>query len=178
MKHNLSALLDTHGTSLHALLWRLTLRHDAAEDLLQELFVKLATSPQFHAATDPAAYLKRAAINLALDWRRALKRGATFSDLPFDAAADDPSPLDAVADADEFARILDASSRLAELSRQAFVMRYVQEESFESIAAALGKTPHQARGLCHHAVTQVRRLLAPGDATDPANNPSPEVTRD
>lgn len=154
------AILDAHGAALHALLLRLTLRPDVADDLLQELFVKLATSPQLHVADNPLAYVKRAAINLALDWRRARNRRPERTDVTCDApVSEEPSPLDALADAEQVDRALDASASLSELARQAFVMRYVQQESFEAVAVALGKTPHQARGLCHAAVRELREQL-------------------
>jgi len=50
LKHDLVAILDAHGAALHAVLYRLTLRHDAADDLLQELFVRLAGSRGFAAS--------------------------------------------------------------------------------------------------------------------------------
>ena len=157
MKHDLVAILDAHGPALHALLLRLTLRQDVADDLLQELFVKLVDSRGFRGATDPAAYVKRAAINLALDWRRARKRATVDSEV--EAAAADARALDALIDREDVERILDASAELSELSRQALVMRFVQQESFDAIGAALGRTPHQARGLCHAAVAELRSRL-------------------
>lgn len=48
---------------------RLTLRRDVAAELLQELFVRLGTS-EIENARDPTAYAWRAAINLAMEWRR------------------------------------------------------------------------------------------------------------
>ena len=63
-------LLETSGARLHALLARLTLREDVAEELMQDLFIKL------HGARDQGgiecwyAYARRTAINLAFDWRR------------------------------------------------------------------------------------------------------------
>ncbi len=45
--HNVSKLLAEHGRQLHALLFRLTLRSDVAEDLLQDLFCKLAAATDF-----------------------------------------------------------------------------------------------------------------------------------
>ena len=158
MKQDLVAILNVHGPALHALLLRLTLRQDAADDLLQELFVKLAGSHGFRAATDPAAYVKRTAINLALDWRRARKRAPAEGDV--EGVAPDPPALDALIDREDVERILDASAELSELSREALVMRYVQQESFDAIGVALGRTPHQARGLCHAAVVELRKRLA------------------
>ena len=157
MKHDLVAILGDRGPALHALLLRLTLRQDVADDLFQELFVKLVDSRGFRGATDPAAYVKRAAINLALDWRRARKRAPADDEVK--AAAADVSALDALIDREDVERILDASAELSEPSRQALVMRFVQQESFEAIGAALGRTPHQARGLCHAAVAELRSRL-------------------
>jgi RNA polymerase sigma-70 factor (ECF subfamily) len=157
LKHDLVAILGDRGPALHTLLFRLTLRQDVADDLLQELFVKLLDSRGLRAAADPAAYVKRAAINLALDWRRARKRAPADSEI--EAAAPDASALDALIDREDVERILDASAELSELSRQALVMRFVQQESFDAIGAALGRTPHQARGLCHAAVAELRSRL-------------------
>ncbi|HEY2761830.1 MAG TPA: sigma factor, partial [Pirellulales bacterium] len=76
--HDVAALLAEHGQQLHALLFRLTLRADAAEDLLQELFCRLATSKSFQHAANPAAFAYRSATNLAFDWRRANKCNPTI----------------------------------------------------------------------------------------------------
>ena len=59
--------------------------------------------------------------------------------------------------ADQLVGSLGAS--LPELARQAFVLRYVQDESYEAVGVALGRTAHQARGLCHSAVVEIRRRL-------------------
>ena len=63
-------LLESSGESLHRLLGRLTLEEHATGDLLQELFIRLGGSNGFEGARDPAAYARRAAINLAFEWRR------------------------------------------------------------------------------------------------------------
>jgi RNA polymerase sigma-70 factor (ECF subfamily) len=169
-KHDLARLLADQGPVLHALLWRLTLRHDAADDLLQELFLKLYDSGGFHGSSNPPAYLRRAAINLALDWRRSVRRQPVGTlDPQFDGTDRGRSPVDVLADAESLERILNAAAELGELSREAFVMRYVQQDSFEAIAGALSRTPHQARALCHHAVRQVRQRL------NPTSGPVPSV---
>jgi DNA-directed RNA polymerase specialized sigma24 family protein len=43
-------LLDKSGANLYALLTRLTLREDIAEELMQELFIKLINSRSFDKA--------------------------------------------------------------------------------------------------------------------------------
>lgn len=144
---------------MHALLVRVTLDSHAAEDLMQELFVKVATGAGFRAARNPAAYLRQAAIHLALDWRRARRRGAVaMAELP---EAIDPavSAMGVAAQREEWQRILDAAAELPGLTREAFVLHYVQQLTFEEIGMALGKSAHQVRGLCHKAVEQVRQWV-------------------
>jgi RNA polymerase sigma-70 factor (ECF subfamily) len=160
LKHDLVAILDAHGPALHALLLRLTLRQDVADDLLQETFVRLVHARGFNSATDPAAYAKRTAVNLAMDWRRARKRSPGADGGDTEPVSCDPPALDGLIDREDVERILDASVELSELSRQALVMRYVQQESFDAIGAALGRTPHQARGLCYAAVVELRARLS------------------
>ena len=63
-------LLDRSGASLYALLTRLTLRGDVAEELMQELFIKLTKTSKLNSVKNWSDYAHRAAINLAFDWRR------------------------------------------------------------------------------------------------------------
>lgn len=50
-----------HGERLYATLTRLTLRRAVADELMQELFLRLSQSDGFDAASDKAAYAWRAA---------------------------------------------------------------------------------------------------------------------
>ncbi len=59
------------------LFMRITLREDVAEDLLQELFLRLHGRKGFSAIQKPKAYMFTAAIRLAFDWRRAGAAAAT-----------------------------------------------------------------------------------------------------
>jgi RNA polymerase sigma-70 factor (ECF subfamily) len=154
--------LEAHAPAVHALLLRLTLRRDVADELLQDLFVRAASRAA--GVDNPGAYLRRAAVNLAMDWRRTRGRqrvaaAAELPDVPDERAR--TSPAQAVENAETVARILDAAARLGEPSRAAFALRFVQGESYDAIGAAIGgRTAHQARGLCHAAVTEIRRKLA------------------
>jgi RNA polymerase sigma-70 factor, ECF subfamily len=153
-------LLDESGPSLFALLTRLTLRQDAAEELMQELFLRLSDGASHDGIECLAAYARRTAINLAFDWRRRKRRREV---VPLEAVAEPLSqasgPLaDAIA-AEETERILNVVTQLNGLSREAFVLRYIQQESYEAIAGQLGRTPHQVRALCFRAMQQVRDIV-------------------
>jgi len=153
------ALLADHGARLHALLTRLTLHQDVAEDLIQELFLKLTQRPGFGRAEDPVAYAFRAAINLAFDWRRARKKAPRMEPASDDLVGCDRSPPSEAARREELQRVLDAIGRLPRLNREIVVMRYLEQHSYETIAGQFGKTPHQVRALCHKALSRLRSLL-------------------
>jgi RNA polymerase sigma factor (sigma-70 family) len=165
----LTRLLDAHGDRLYATLLRLTLRRAVAAELLQELFVRLSRADgAFDQARDPAAYAGRAAINLAMEWRRRrrsdLLATSTAISNEIDIAAPNASPLQRLIDAERFERLLAALPELSEASREAFVLRFIEGLSYAQVATRLERTPHQARGLCHAAVRQLREKLEPASA--------------
>jgi len=153
------SLLETHGARLHALLFRLTLRHDAAEDLLHDLFCKLAQSERFAQAADPLAYAVRMATNLAFDHRRSRKRRETSELIDDPAAASETSPLADLVRREELEAMLEAVGRLEPARRELIVLRHLQRLSYEEIARQIGKTPHQTRALAHKALDKLRTLL-------------------
>lgn len=162
-------LLETAGPRLHALLVRLTLREDVAEDLLQDLFLRLNASEGFLKAADPTAFAFRSAIHLAFDWRRSKNRRASPAPLDIEPAATAPSPLGAMVQREELEQVLEAAQDLSEGAREAFVLHYIQQESYEAIAAATGRTPQQVRGLAYKAVVGIReRLSEPEPGLKPA----------
>lgn len=153
-------LLDTYGGQLHALLRRLTLRDETAEDLMQELFMKLMQSPGFLQADNKPAYARRSAMNLAFNWRRTCRCRPTEVPMQVEPPAQEPSALSGMIQQEQLEQILDAADTLSQACRDAFVMRHIQQESYEAIATQLDRTPAQARALTHKAVTQIRELLA------------------
>jgi RNA polymerase sigma-70 factor (ECF subfamily) len=152
-------LLDTSGATLYALLTRLTLREDVAEELMQDLFVKLSDTRGMDKIHNWGAYAHRAAINLAFDWRRKQKRSLLSLQNASEPASGNSSPLGELIHAEELQETLNAIGRLKKDPRQALVMRYIQQESYECIAEQLGKTPHQVRALCSKALNYLRHIL-------------------
>jgi len=155
-------LLDKSGASLHALLTRLTLRQDVAEELMQELFIKLSNSSGLDKVANWGAYARRAAINLAFDWRRSRKQVPLRLDQVHEPASNDNSPLGKLIQTEELEEILNAIGRINGPSREAFVMRYIQQQSTDDIAEQLGKTPHQVRALCYKVLSHLRDVLGSG----------------
>jgi RNA polymerase sigma-70 factor (ECF subfamily) len=155
-------LLDKSGADLYTLLTRLTLREDVAEELMQELFIKLNNSRFAGNVANLKAYARKSAINLAFDWRRRQKRAASAIGHGEPVSSDD-SPLGKLIHTEEMQETLDAVGRLRKSCREVIVMRYLQQESYENIAEQLGKTSHHVRALCFRAIHQLRDVLGPNE---------------
>lgn len=157
--NDLLGILETNGPQLHALLVRLTLRTDVAEDLLQELFLKLRCSKGFQRAENRAAYAFRAAIHLAVDWRRSNRGARNCATLQTDPSVAPAPPLERLIVAEELERVVDVLPELPEMSRTVLVLHHLQHLGYDEIARQLGKTEHQARALCSKAIRRLRALL-------------------
>jgi len=158
-RKELLELLDKSGADLYALLTRLTLREDVAEELMQELFIKLNNSRVIGRIANWNAYAHRAAINLAFDWRRSQKQKVLALGQVAEPVSNENSPLGKLIHSEELAETLDAVGRLKKSSREVLVMRYLQQESYDNIAEQLGKTSHQVRALCSRAIRNLRDVL-------------------
>jgi RNA polymerase sigma-70 factor (ECF subfamily) len=153
-------LLEKHGPSLHALLTRLTFREDIAEDLMQDLFIRLHNSPKLDSVENLPAFARTVAMNLAFDWRRMKLRRHAHTDDIAEPAADERGVLDRMVADERMQAILNAADRLSKVQRKVFVMRYIEQQSFDQIAQETGKTPHHVRALCSRALSKVRDVCA------------------
>ena len=152
-------LLDKSGAGLHRLLTRLTLNEQTAEDLMQDLFLKLGNSGHIENITDLDAYAYRMASNLAFDWRRRNRQTIVNIDQISEPISREASPLDRTIRTEELEEILNAVGQLDGASRDAFVMRHIEQHPYDTIAKVLGQTEHQVRALCHKGLQRLRQLL-------------------
>jgi len=166
------AVLQESGQKLHALLLRLTLRSDVAEDLLQELFLRLSQSAAFAGAANRTAYAYRAAVHLAFDWRRRQNPPATNLEQIEEVEQVTASPLQTLVAREQMEVVLRMVGSLRDIQRDVLVMHYIQQESFQTIGEQFNKTPHQIRALCHKAIRKLRgRLAADRTHHDPQEQP-------
>ncbi len=161
-QERLLELLEESGPSLHVLLVRLTLREDVAEDLMQELFLKLSRSSGLDRARNRDAYIRKAAINLAFDWRRKQKHREVSLDKVAEPADAGEAVVDELIHREELAEVLDAIGRLNKASRDSVVMRYLDDRSYDYIAEQLQMTPHHIRAVCHRARQGLMHILNRG----------------
>ena len=166
-------VVETHAARVYRLAYRLTGdRHDA-EDLTQEVFVRVFRSLSTYTPGTFEGWLHRITTNLFLDTVRR-KRRIRFDALADDAAerlaGDEPTPAQAY---DERHLDPDVERALAALPpdfRAAVVLCDIEGLSYEEIAATLGVKLGTVRSRIHRGRALLRAALehrAPRPVTDP-----------
>jgi RNA polymerase sigma-70 factor (ECF subfamily) len=159
---DIERLYDEHAQALFAFLLNFT-RHEAdTRDLLQELFVKLASRPELlDGVRDERAFLLRLAHNLAIDLIR--RRGTR--DKNYEQLTSAPAPIFApVTEPDESAFREALSSALREIpSDQRVVVHLKLWEglTFEQIADLLGIPLNTAASRYRYGLDKLRERLRP-----------------
>lgn len=150
----LEAIYDACAEELYGLaLWRCGSRSEA-EDALQDVFVKLATSrADLRRVRDPRAYLLAMARRAACDLLRKRRPSESLDDLLLEAPAADPA---VTADAQAASRCL---RRLPAAQREAFYLRHYAGLTFAEIAAVTRVPTFTAASRCRLALSKLRNLM-------------------
>ena len=115
----------------------------AAEDLVQEAFIRLSRSA--HRIRDPeraAAYLRSIVINLARDHNR---RGLVSLRHRPPAVLDEPSAEETAAARESRSEVVQALRQLPHRQRDCLVLRYYLDLPVEQIATTLGISPNSVK---------------------------------
>ena len=153
---------DDHAQALFAFLLNLTRNEADTRDLMQDVFLKLATRPRLlDGVTDVRAFLIRLAHNQAIDLiRRRTTRRENYERL----STDSPTIFEPINNPDEseFRRRL--SVALADLPSEQRVVVHLKlwaEMTFEAIAAALDISPNTAASRYRYGIDKLRDRLRP-----------------
>jgi RNA polymerase sigma-70 factor (ECF subfamily) len=151
-----------HSARVYRLAYRLTGNEHDAEDLTQEVFVRVFRSLSNYTPGTFEGWLHRITTNLFLDLMRRRQR-IRFEALGDDAAerlrGREPSPAQAYEDRyfdDDVQRALDS---LAPEYRAAVVLCDIEGLSYEEIAATLGVKMGTVRSRIHRGRAQLRDAL-------------------
>ena len=134
---------------------------NAAEDLVQEAFIRLARSAhRIQDRSKAAAYLRSIVLNLARDNNR---RGLVSlrHHLPQDQRA--ASTEDEIELEEDKQQVIDALRELPHRQRTALVLRYYEELGIDEIAAAMGISRNSVKTHLNRGLTALEQRL--GDAT-------------
>jgi len=156
-------IVEEHSARVYRLAYRLTGNAHDAEDLTQEVFVRVFRSLHTYTPGTFAGWLHRITTNLFLDSARRKSR-IRFDSLPDDADNRLPSPVP-TPDAAYLNQMFDADieAALASLSpefRAAVVLCDVEGLTYEEIADVLGLKMGTVRSRIHRGRAMLRSALA------------------
>jgi RNA polymerase sigma-70 factor, ECF subfamily len=155
-------IVSTHSARVYRLAYRLAGNQHDAEDLTQEVFVRVFRSLSTYTPGTFEGWLHRITTNLFLDMVRRRQR------IRFDALADDaaerlpsrePSPAQHFNDTHFDADIQQALDTLAPEFRAAVVLCDIEGLSYEEIAATLGVKLGTVRSRIHRGRSHLRASL-------------------
>ena len=165
-------IVRTHSQRVYRLAYRLTGNQHDAEDLTQEVFIRVFRSLSSYQPGTFEGWLHRITTNLFLDMVRRRAR-IRFDSLGEDAddrlPGREPSPERIFADSHMDADIEAALAALAPEFRAAVVLCDIEGLSYEEIAATLDVKLGTVRSRIHRGRSQLRAALehgAPGAAAD------------
>ncbi len=156
-------IVSTHSGRVYRLAYRLTGNQHDAEDLTQEVFVRVFRSLSTYTPGTFEGWLHRITTNLFLDMVRRKQR------IRFDALGDDaaerlpsrePTPQQIFNDAHFDADVQQALDTLAPEFGAAVVLCDIEGLSYEEIAATLGVKLGTVRSRIHRGRSQLRKALA------------------
>lgn len=147
-------LFRTYRQRVFRYLYRTAGEVDTAHDLTQDVFLRVSRVAVPEAPEgEQAAWLFRIARNILLDYLRRLgRRPRETSADPHDLSGRSASQETSVA-------VNQALAALADVDRDAFLLREVAGLGYEEIAAICGLTPDAVRNRIHRARLALRELL-------------------
>ncbi len=162
----LERLFNEHGVALRAFLQARIGVHDDLEDLMQELFLKLAGMPDLFARIAPhsgsnRAFLLTTANNLMVDRERRQGRLHRQNVEHGEAAKDDvleASPEKIAQANQELEIVLQAINSLRPNWRRAFVLNRFDNKSYPQIAAEMGVSVKQIEKYMSNALNRLREV--------------------
>lgn len=166
-KARFEQLLEPHFEQLYRLAFRFTSRRDEAEDLVQELLVRLYPKrDRLEDIEDLRPWLARALYNLYVDSHRARQRSPT--DLRDDEAGEhldrlrDPSadPLEREARRQDLQLLDEALHRLSEPHRDLLILHDMEGYSLPELKEILDLPLGTLKSRLHRAREALRQLLS------------------
>lgn len=155
---DISALARTYGRAVFRAAWRVLGSRAAAEDVQQQVFLRLIEDPPTEVRSWPA-FLTTAATRLAIDYIRRQRRWALLAPLWKTEESDD-APDEDVERAEAGRIMRHALARMNPRDASCLVLRHVHGMSPAEIAATLGTSENNVSVITHRARKTLEALHA------------------
>ena len=158
-------LVEKYSEQLYWHVRELVGSHEDADDILQEVFVKVWKAlPGFRGDSSVNTWLWRIATNEALSFLRKQKVRAALRFSSLDAEAERVLDSDPWFDGDEAQRRLAvAVAKLPGKQRAVFCMRYFEEMPYEEISAITGTSVGALKASYHQAAEKIKASVELAD---------------
>ncbi|HLL77540.1 MAG TPA: sigma-70 family RNA polymerase sigma factor [Pyrinomonadaceae bacterium] len=161
---DLETLFRDHHEQIFRTAYRITGSAVDAEDVLQTIFLRLASSKERRdLSPSPGSYLHRAAVNAALDLMRGRTRARAVSiesvEPTREFISSDLNPEEAHAENQLRARVREAVARLGGRAATTFALRYFEGYDNREIAEMLGTSQMVVAVTLHRARTRLRKEI-------------------
>jgi RNA polymerase sigma-70 factor (ECF subfamily) len=157
-------LYDATSAKLYGIVLRILRRRDIADEVLQEVYVKIwERARDFDAGrASPISWMATIARNRALDEARR-RRPSSIEDTPeaLDVAADEPHPLVGLELAQDLRRLRVCLEKLEPLRRELVLEAYLHGASREELSKRHGHPVATIKTWLHRSLAQLRSCLAP-----------------
>lgn len=177
-------LVDHYQDRMLQFFFRLCWDRDRAEDLCQELFLKLMQGcRRYRPEGKLSTFVYRVATNLWIDHYRAQRPQPRLYSLdqvtlggPGDVAGNDPSPPDCAVDDEERRVLRRALESLTEPHRIVFELAVYQERPYGEISELLKIPVGTIKSRMHNAVQALKQMLGDADrGADPDADAAPRA---
>ena len=159
-REGFAVLVKQYSEKLYWKVRRIVLSHEDANDVLQNVFIKVWSNLQnFQGKSSLSTWLYRIAINESLDFLRKQKLADKVSADEDDSVA---SRLmsDEYFDGDEVqARLQEAVARLPEVQRMVFNLKYFEEMKYSEMSQILNTSEGALKASYHLAVKKITEYL-------------------
>jgi RNA polymerase sigma-70 factor (sigma-E family) len=160
----LDDLFHDHHAELVRLAGLLTGSRDEANDVVAEVFARIAGSSRPFSAEQPRAYLRKAVVNEVISGRRRSARRREIRNQQPPPRSTVPSHDDHVGEQD---RIIAALNALPPRQRAAIVLRFYDDLSEAQTAEALGVAAGTVKSSVARGLASLRRALDEQEGAHP-----------
>jgi len=162
----LRALAERHMAGLIRFCGKLLVDPHAGQEVAQQAWLQVwAYRTQYEAQNRFAVFLYTIARNLCRnELRRRARLGAWVDPKANDAhlatvAAEDPSLLDQLLVRERSREVLRALAKVPELQREAMLLRFDEDLTYEEMAAVLGASESTLRSRVYHGIRALRAAM-------------------